>query len=242
MTTKFPKDLTDGQKTYWMCFIFMDYKRGGLDVGGQLIPSSGDSIGLPMPDKINDHPTVNWQHDNLWDPVTVASQFGGLLGGAGKLGSIATALGINAETVSYFEGQIINPFLVMLFKSPEFKQFQFSWTLAPRTQQETEDLQTILQTFRKSMMPSGGLNSGQLGGIFSGTNLNATLKYPKIVQPRFIPDDKLFQFKPCAINSVNFDYNPAGNPAFFKNTKGPVSVKLTVNMTEIEYWLSDDIK
>jgi len=82
-------------------------------------------------------------------------------------------------------------------------------------------------------MPSAGQN---LFGI------NATLKYPKIVVPQFHPDDYLFQMKPCAINSVQYDYNPGGNPSFFKNTGGPTQVRMTVNLTEIEYWLQEDLR
>lgn len=234
----FPSDLADDQKQFFMTFAFYEYDR--MNLSGILKLSNGTMLALPMPDKINDHPTADWQSDNLVDLAGMASTAGtaAMAGIAndklkGALGVAAAGISAGGATASYLTGQTLNPFLVMLFKTPGFKSFTFSWTLAPRTRDETDTLQDIVQTFRKNMLPSSGFK-------IPGTGVNATLKFPMIVQPKFEPDDKLFRFKPCAITSVNFDYNPSGNPAFFKNTGGPVSIRLTVNLTEIEYWLQDD--
>lgn len=228
---QFPSDLIDNQKSIYMSFSFYKYDRGGIlgNLGGlidnftngknnalgNLLFQGGETVLLPMPNKINDHPTVDWQQDNLFDATSIPG------------------MGIANKYMGYFEGATINPFLVMLFKSPKFKEFHFSWTLAPRTQDETNTLNDILKTFRKNMLPDKG--RGAMG-------VTLTLDYPMICHPKFFPSDKLFQFKPCAIRGVHFDYNPAGNPAFFKDTGGPASVKLTVDMVEIEYWLKSEIQ
>jgi hypothetical protein len=124
-------------------------------------------------------------------------------------------------------GYAINPFLVMLFKQPEFKTFQFSWSFSPRTEIESQTLQNVIQSFRKYMLPEAAAT--------------IALKYPNIVLVKFFPDDYLFQFKPCVIRSINVDYNPGGNPAFFK-TGAPAQIRLTLDLTEIEYWLQSDLQ
>ena len=233
----FPSDLADDSKQYWMMFSFYEYQRSDLSQMAQLqFAGGGTSVALPMPDRINDNPTVDWQSENLLDTASQAANFV-----ADKIPtSIAsTALGVagKAQSVaSYFSGQIINPFMVMLFKSPEFKDFHFTWLLSPRNEKETRELQNIVQSFRYYMMPDSGIGGGMLGSN------GATLKYPYLVVPRFFPDKNLFQMKPCAIRSVNIDYTGAGMPAFFQSSQGPAQVRLTVNLTEVEYWIRSDMQ
>lgn len=214
----FPSDLKSGVHHY-MSFQFIEYNRMSPDSVGQLVPMSGEgNIVLPMPDRINDVPSV------VWGETTLNPVYETVMGSA--LGQFA----------SYMSGQTLNPFLVMLFKRPNFKEFSFTWNFAPRSEKETNDLQEILSTFRRSMLPTKGIGAG-----IGGTN-GATLKYPKLLYIKFDPqtESKLFKFKPCAVKDIHFDYTGAGMPAFFKNTNGPAQVRMTLNVTEVEYWVGDD--
>lgn len=215
---QFPSDL--GSKHY-MTFQFMQYERSSVTSGSQLMPGAGASVVLPMPDKINDIPSVSWTEDS-----SVSDMMKGALG---SLGNVATGL------AGYQFGVVPNPFLVMLFKRPNFKEFTFSWTLAPTSQEESQTLTDILNIFRKNMLPSK--TGGSIGGISAG------LKYPNIVQPRFDSESRkhMFEFKPCAVKSVHFDYTGSGMPAFFKNSKAPAQVRLTISLIELEYWTQEDV-
>ena len=73
-----------------------------------------------------------------------------------------------------------------------------------------------------------------------GTGVQSVvMEYPLIVKPSFHPNDYMFEFKQCAINSINVDYTGAGMPAFF-TTNAPAAVRLDINLTEIDLWMRSD--
>ena len=229
----FPSDLAN--VGYYMSFLFSEYNR--QSVFGPATPMlSGGAVALPMPDSINDRPTV------VWDPTSVTDKLMGgaekILGnlGAGKLTSIpgvgaaGTAAGLYLGKVGAEQGLAINPYLIMLFKNPDLKQFRFSWTLTPRTADESDTLNDIVKTFKRNMLPDtygGGLGS-------------AVLKYPMLVKPEFHPSTYMFDFKQCAIKSINVDYTGAGMPAFF-TTDAPVAIKFDIEIQEVDMWMRKDM-
>lgn len=162
-----------------------------------------------------------------------------------SLGNVGTALGAGAVTQGLMKaagaagaqglqlaGLAQNPFMTMLFNSPEFKEHTFSWTLAPRNAQESETLMKIINAFKSNMLPA--MQPGT-GGIF--------LKYPNMAMITLYPDeDFLYKFKPCAVKSLSVNFNGGGTPSFFKGTNAPTIVDLSVSFTEIEYWLKEDIE
>lgn len=234
---QFPEDL--GNLGYYMTFVFSEYRRSSPFSPAQLMPGS-TPIALPMPDTINDNPSV------VWEPISATKE---VLGGAEKIagdlsrmmpvspltntlvdaGSIAGGLALKGYGATM--GKTINPFLIMLFKQPDYKRFKFSWTLTPRTQKESDTLNDIVKAFRKNMMPDV-----QGGGIQS-----AIMDFPLIVKPSFHPDDYMFKFKPCAIRAINIDYTGAGMPAFF-TTDAPVAVRLDIDLMEIDLWMRSDME
>lgn len=234
----FPKDI--GNIGYYMSFTFSEYHRDSILSGANIFMSGGQSINLPMPDMINDHPTVVWNQESMTKK--------GMDIGSSALSGLANAAGVNSSFLQFGEkavdlaanfygwqqGVAINPFLIMMFKEPAFKKFTFSWILSPRSSDESDTLNNILKTFRKNMLPDTG---GQIpGGVSLGPVL---LKYPMIVKPVFHPDEYLFKFKHCAINEINFDYTGMGMPAF-TTTDAPAAVKLDIAMTEIDLWFRSD--
>lgn len=128
-----------------------------------------------------------------------------------------------------------NPFMTVLFKSPTFKEFQFSWRLAPRTPEESAEINSIINMFKYYMLPD--IPGGRaLGGTMLG--------YPSMVQIGFFgSDDYLFRFKPCVIKNMTVNYAPASTPSFFKGSKNvPTEIDLSLNLLEIEYWTRQDFK
>ena len=65
-------------------------------------------------------------------------------------------------------------------------------------------------------------------------------KYPKIALVSLKPEKYLFKLKPCAIISVQVDYNGSGTPSFFKNG-APTIINLTMQLKEIQLWTSEEI-
>ena len=125
----------------------------------------------------------------------------------------------------------LNPFLSLMFQQPQFRSFGFQWTLAPKNEAETKTLTEIIRTIKASMLPA-----------LDGTDRNSTfLLYPLVVEPSFVPNDFGFKFKRCVINDLRVNYAPTGAPSFFKKTNQPTMVELTLQLTEIEYWVSNEV-
>lgn len=228
----FPSDL--GNVGYYMTFIFSEYNR--QSVFGPATPMmSGGAVALPMPDSINDNPTVDWEQTSVTEKlVGGVQQMASSLGVSGIIpgvGAATAAAGLYLGKLGAEQGLAINPFLIMLFKSSELKRFRFSWTLTPRTADESDTLNDIIKTFRRNMQPEP-YGSGLAG--------NAVLKYPLLVKPEFNPQHYMFKFKQCAIKSINVDYTGAGMPAFF-TTDAPVAVKLDIELFEVDTWTRRDL-
>lgn len=147
-----------------------------------------------------------------------ANYLSGMLGGAGA-------------QVLQLSGLAANPFLTMLFESPNFKTHSFSWSFAPRNAQESSTIAAIVAAFKYNMLP--GLSGSGTGGTF--------FTYPNIANISLYPTDQyLYTFKPCAIKSFTADFAPNG-PSFFKDTYAPTHINLSVEMTEIELWTKESI-
>lgn len=126
-----------------------------------------------------------------------------------------------------------NPFLTVLFKSPEFKEFRFNWRLAARTPKESQTINSIINMFKYHMLPD----------IPGGRALGGTLlQYPSMLQIGFYSNDEyLFRFKPCVIRNMTINYAPNSTPSFFKgNQNVPTEVDIALDLLEIEYWTRQD--
>jgi hypothetical protein len=148
----------------------------------------------------------------------------------------ATALGIDGLTLNQAIqplGLAVNPFLTVMFKQPNFKEYQFNWRLIANTPEESNIIQAILTMFKYHLLPDFPK---------SGFNVGTLLNYPDIVQLSFMPEsDYLFKFKPCVIKSFSSNYAPSG-PSFFKGQSNvPTEVEMSMNLLEIEYWSKNDI-
>lgn len=226
----FPNDLVSGQRQFYTSIIFMDYK---FDFGSlmSIAVGGGGQIKLPMPRRLNDAENIIWEEwsgtNFLINAVgTVGSNLpvvGGLFGAAA-----AGAQGL-IDVGSVISGQTLNPYMFMMFKRPAFKEHVLQWTLTPNSQQESDTLIKIINKLKKAALPETD---------------GALMKYPKIAQVTLKAagsDKYLYQFKPCAIVSVQAEHTAAGMPSFFKNG-APTAVNLTLQLKEIQLWKSQDIQ
>ena len=179
-----------------------------LGVGSNLIqfisPTAG--ISLPLPKKINENQELAWNETSLMDLIGV------------KVPAVGSAL----------TGIQINPFQLMYFQRPLFKQYAFTWTLAPNTPQESRTLLKIVNEFKRRSLPTA------VGPLFD---------YPDIALVRFFPNNlnNHIIIKPCAVTSVQIDHAGTTTPSFFKNSGGaPVLVNITLQLKEIDIWTQND--
>lgn len=161
-------------------------------------------------------------------------QLGGALGaGLGAYGAttISNALSGAGAQALQLAGLAANPFMTMLFQSPNFKTHSFSWSFTPRNPQESAMIAAIIQSFKFNMLP--GLSGGGSAGTF--------FSYPNIADIQLYPTNAyLYKFKPCAVKSVSFDYAPNG-PSFFKDTFAPTHINMSVELQEIEMWTKEAV-
>ena len=212
---KFPKDLTAGGRNFYTSIFFQRYNAGGMGGFGAAGGIGGGSITLPIPRKINDVQTVVWEETSI---VSAALGVSNTLQGLSTAGAIAGA-GVNLR---------LNPLLLMMFKQPNFKEWNLQWTLAANSPDESQAIADIVREFKRNMSPT---KSGPMG-MFYG--------YPAVAQVRFSPNDRfLTRLKPAAIMAVQTDFTAAGQPSFF-NGGAPTIVNLTVSMKETELWTSED--
>lgn len=189
---------------------------GGF-IGTQLVNSGGavstSAVRLPIPNKINDMLTMNWQQHSATD----------------LLGSIVPGLSQAVQvtnTVGPFIGKAVNPLLYLAFNTQEFREFSFDWVLAPKNKEESDIVKFIISLFKNSALPTKGY----------------VMDYPLIATVVMSPKDLNghAKFKPMAITSVAANYTPNPTPSFFENTGAPTIVTLSVRFKEIELWFRND--
>lgn len=256
----FPNDLGSAKHPYYISFSFREYQRRSIfdrkflkDVGmirlpppNQLVDAStvnydqtgsGLITGAAIENALKGSSSAADTAKNLTFGNITASTSQGILGGA--VGAAVTGLtGSNSAMTSNVLDQVLqiggvaqNPFLTVLFKSPTFKKHQFTWTMNPKNEIETEIANNIVNKFKYHQLPD-----------VSNYSAGTLLSYPDIVLVGLYPNDHyLYKFKPCVIESVVVNYSPDGQAAFFASTDAPVSISLQITLLEIEYWIKPDI-
>jgi hypothetical protein len=149
---------------------------------------------------------------------------------AGSVGrNIASSVGGGAyNALQALSGLAPNPFQTILFKNPNFKKHQFSWTFVPKEEKESEVLRKIIDVFQYNMLP----------GISRTSSILFT--YPGLVKIFLNPTPKyLYQFKPCVIESFSVNYAPNG-PAFYRKTTAPAAINISISLQEVELWTKND--
>lgn len=243
----FPNDLVQNNRNFYMQIQFVEYSFGYAYSDAVFTPVGG--VVLPIPAQLNDQTVMTWEAVSLTEKAaSMAQSAGGTLGAI--VGGIAGAIK-RSPALAFFGSQLgsqignfvggavggitsgvnntgpltgyaVNPFLFMMFKSPNFKEFTFTWRLAPNTEQESKTLANIISYFKFHMLP---------------TKAGPLLKYPSLAICRLFPDDTFtFRMRPCAVLAVNVNFTGGGQPSFFKVNGAPTVVELTVQLKEISLW------
>ena len=230
-----------------------------------LIVNTTASLALPLPNELVDSQSVRWNQANMLAEVFSAG--GKILGGlaamaaaralsmsvaAAVVGSASVAEGLGQATGDYLrvtQGIAPNQFITVLFESPEYKQWQFSWTLAANNPQEAEQIRQIIAWLNNNQAPSLGTGTTVLGkSVGAGLYWN----FPSVFLLSFVPNsDYLFKFKPAVLTNFVVDYAGGHAPAFFRADSGtnagggasqnaPVSVTFHMQFLAIEYYKSGD--
>lgn len=133
-------------------------------------------------------------------------------------------------------GYARNPYQAMVFQSPEFRQFQFSWKIFPANRTESDTIKKIYKEFKVGMAPSFATGfGGALGQNIFG--------YPDMWKFDFTDDSYLFKTAYCVLTNVTIDYHAEGTPLYFNaDAKIPASMLLTCAFQETKILTKEDFE
>lgn len=167
--------------------------------------------------------------------VETAKQLG--IGGAlGALGSAQTGQALIAAT-----GRVQNPMLEMVYKSPNFRTFQFDFIFYPRDEREALEVQRILERFRFHQAPELLKNAG--GFLVPPSEFDIKFYYAGA------ENSNIPQIATCVLTTIDIDYAPNGFAAYevpgenspnLGRTGMPVSIKMTLQFQEMTYLTKQD--
>ena len=190
---RYPKEFTasdTGNHVDYMVFsaVRKDYTGSTTTNDGFAVdsnfPGDANKVVLYMPQKITENYSQGWTNNTLGPEVgrllsTDKDKFSGLGGqmvrrlieeyamnqaieGAGKLG--ASSLTANA-ILSASGGIIYNPMMEVLYDGPDFRRFNYEFTLFAKSEDDAKEIYKIVNFFRYCSVPSSGNGvSSNVGG------------------------------------------------------------------------------
>ena len=136
--------------------------------------------------------------------------------GTALVGGGAALLG--AGEAQRATGKALNPHEFMAYGSTGMRNFSFSWTMLPDSQEESDECAALIKHFR---MAAHATREGAL-----------RVTVPDHVVVSFHGAKDMIQLPAVVIESVNVIYNP-NNTSFFKMNNAPVEIGLSVTFKEI---------
>lgn len=139
-----------------------------------------------------------------------------------------------------------NPNQTVAFQGPALRDHNFTWTFFPNDDVESNNIRALVNELKKRSLPTSTMSDH--AGI---------LNYPQMAIINFYPwdgrgsatppgniygwtDQSIIKIKKCFIASVNVNYSPSGQAAFFSGDKRPVAIQLSLSLKEIEYMMGED--
>lgn len=254
---QYPQNLGDGDSQP-ASIQFQWYTRSKITES-----NPGDAVVLYMPQQASQPSTVSWDaeafgllgrtaYDKIKgitgpDMTDMAETVGAVVAAhaANSVASkLASKLGMDrgggpsvTDIAGAAVGQLQNPYLTMVFKGVNFRQFSFQFKFAPFSQSDAAMIFNIVQSFRKNSLPNADSTT-------SGSQ-SAFLGYPSECEIQYLwqgqPNPWLNRFKRSVCTKVDVDYT--GQGMFAATRDGfPASIILSVDFTELDIVLGGDIQ
>ena len=201
-------------------------------------------ISLYMPESMENPTQITWDGQAMGAGVGGSSGVGGAASDRGTQyaseiwenlkakatgGSPATRQDVTAHQTQ----AIVNPYLKMLFRGVNFRNFEFIFRFTPLEAKESEVIFQICQEFRAAALPEE-----EKGGY--------KWKYPREIGISYKyqgkdPHPWLNEFKRCVITDIHVNYTSAGHYVSMRNGF-PAQIELRLQFSEIELLTRSDIK
>lgn len=219
---------------------------------------------------------LQWVQEHGYDEVKLTKLGAGAIGavtrlmpGGGALAGAAKVAGGVAAGAARVAGMgTINPKVDVLYGNTELRQFQFSFFLAPQSEKETQELQTIIKLLRKYSAPeltrlppgfegitTGGFftnPSGQVSQLESGLwfipPAEFQVSFHTVATNQTDPSQISEQENPyfprigrCVLARTEVDYTIQGEYSTFKDG-APTNVQLSLVFREMRVITQADIE
>jgi len=138
-------------------------------------------------------------------------------------------------------GRVQNPLLELVYKSPNFRQFQFDFVFYPRDEKEALEVQRIIERFRFHQAPEF-LNE-LTGFLIPPSQFDIRFYYGGVQNPN-IP-----KIATCVLTSIDVNYAPNGFSAYevpgesspaLGRTGMPVAIQMGLQFQEVTYLTKKD--
>ena len=177
-----------------------------------------------------------------------------------RKGAGAAAIGGESavKAMEKVRGEIVNPHKAVMYTGPGgFRAFSYTFTMVAKSEQEADDIASIVKFFKFYMHPGLGLeqevttttNRGPHsvstttgGGQATNIGSSLTLTYPeeweiqmrvnKITRDSMAKKNILFKIDNCFLEGCDVDYATGGNPAFFKVGSKPQTTTMSLKFKE----------
>ena len=229
----------------------------GLDSVHKSTTRITDSVALYLPPAVSDNTSVAYENQSLGMAGFLAFSFGEVvnkwkardfegvadtifeMGGTALVESMRT-MGLGAfglitgadegaakATFDKAFGQAVNPYIEVTFNSMGMRDFSYTFNFSPKSKQETQDVQDIIQLFRFHMAPE-----------LKGTNhrfltLPSTfdIHYMYQTSPEKAKENTFYnKIATCVLTGCNVDYTPNGVRSF--EDGAPTQISMTLNFQE----------
>lgn len=255
MTYFFPEDLTSSQYNHWMLITALGRSTNNAaptGAGGTIVQETFGAIsgaintfnqatGLNIPSNITPggYNTIRgnvalfipgeginsglaWSDQHEYQDIRLSNIPAGILGGeAGGIGALAAGL----------TGRAINPGVQVLFRTTKLRQFEFSFLLAPSSENESRSIENIIKFLRSEAAPEVDTN-----GLFYRTpsEFEIDLMYGRY------PNTHIPKIGRCVLENITSYYAPQGEWSTFHNGY-PVAVFLQLTFREMQIMTKDKI-
>ena len=238
-----PEDISTGHKANWQGKNFSN-------IGAGIMSAAGATNAADMLKQVAGN---------------VDTAFSGFIPLAGAQAVTAAIGKITGESVSLDEfigstrGVILNPNSELLFSGLDMRTFSLNYKLVPRNKDELDQVERIIRTFKKAILPHGNSGYSDPTGTFvvdiatlginpggGSSSIEANyIKVPDICRVSFMRAGGLNanvpQYKVCAITSVDINYTPDGTYATSREG-GMVAYQLALSFQETKLVFREDIR
>jgi len=217
------------------------------------------TVTMYMPDTVSMSYDASYDDTSLMDKSlyklgqqagSIADRFSGIFGSndrsIGFVNTILTAATNNdyypTEAKLQSKGVAVNPNIQLLFRAISLRQFQFEFMFSPKSQEEAQQVQSIIQLFKFHSAPeiigsfTTQLGSATTSGASAGlafivpSSFNIQFLYLSPSTKQWYENNNIHKIAECVLESVAVDYAPNGWSTFTDGV--PTQTRLTLQFKE----------